>query len=108
MTTRTPEGLADALEAIFLEHGQEMTEADFSIMLQAAAALRSGGWRPIAEAPKDGTDIWAFNGEQCRMHWVEGDGYALWIYSEEVMSDICPDPEQPTSFMPLPPAPESE
>lgn len=59
-------------------------------------------WTPIAEAPRDGTEIWAWNGEQQRMRWIEGDGYALWAWAEPLLADIDPVPEQPTFFMPLP------
>lgn len=63
-------------------------------------------WQPIETAPRDGTEIWAFNGEQARMHWVEGDGFALWIWSDELLSDIDPCAEQPTHWMPLPAPPK--
>jgi len=63
-------------------------------------------WQPISQAPKDETEIWAFNGEQARMKWVEGDGFALWIWADETLQDIDPSPEQPTHWMPLQPAPE--
>lgn len=66
-------------------------------------------WQPIETAPQDGTtQIWAYNGEQQRMQWAEGEDYALWIYSEEIMSDICPDPDQPTHWMPLPSPPAAQ
>lgn len=62
-------------------------------------------WQPIESAPKDGTEVWAFNGEQGRMHWIEGEGYALWAWADELLSDVDPFPSQPTHFMPLPPNP---
>lgn len=64
-------------------------------------------WQDIGTAPKDGTEVWAFNGEQARMKWIEGDGYALWIYDDEVIADVDPNPEQPTHWMPLPPPPST-
>lgn len=65
-------------------------------------------WRPIDEAPKDGTEVWAFNGEQARMRWIEGDGYALWAWADPLLSDTDPLPVQPTYFIPLPAAPVSK
>ena len=51
-------------------------------------------WQPIDTAPKDGTEVWAFNGEQARMKFVEGNGFALWIWADEILMDLDPDPEQ--------------
>lgn len=62
-------------------------------------------WQPIETAPKDGTPIWAYNGEQVRMRWIHGDDYALWVYDDDLLSDVCPDPEQPTHWMSLPAPP---
>ena len=62
-------------------------------------------WKPIESAPKDGTEIWAYNGEQARMGWIEGQGYALWVWADPLLSDADPNPEQPTHWMPLPAAP---
>lgn len=64
-------------------------------------------WQPIETAPKDGA-VWAFNGEQQRMRWVEGEGYALWIHDEELLADVDPEANQPTHWMSLPPPPEIE
>lgn len=65
-------------------------------------------WQPINTAPKNGTSIWAYqdqNHHQCIMHWIEGDGYSLWVYTDEVLTDVEPSPKQPTHWMPLPNAP---
>lgn len=70
------------------------------------AAIRTGsGWLPIESAPKDGTEIWAYNGEQARMRWVEGECYALWIWADDLLADADPSPEQPTYWQPVPAAP---
>lgn len=71
----------------------------------------AGEWQPIETAPKD-CEVWAFNGEQGRMQWSKGyadngEGWALWIWSDETLSDIDPEPEQPTHWMPLPDAPSA-
>lgn len=63
-------------------------------------------WQSIETAPKDGTVIWAFNGEQGRMKWISGDGYALWSWDDETLADIDASPDQPTNWMPLPEPPE--
>lgn len=68
-------------------------------------AMRSEDWRPIESAPKDGHEIWAFNGEQARMKWICGDGYALWSWADALLADVDPSPEQPTHWMPLPQPP---
>lgn len=63
-------------------------------------------WQPIETAPKDGAEIWAYNGTQQRMKWICGDGYALWVHADNTLSDIDPSPDQPTSYMPLPEPPK--
>ncbi|WP_336235708.1 hypothetical protein [Achromobacter dolens] len=70
-----------------------------------AAIRAAAGWLPIESAPKDGTEIWAYNGEQARMRWVEGECYALWIWADDLLADADPSPEQPTYWQPVPAAP---
>lgn len=69
------------------------------------------GWLPIKTAPKDGQEIWVFNGEQGVMNWTEGISiagkWALWIWSDSTLADVDPEPEQPTHWRPLPPPPEN-
>jgi hypothetical protein len=65
-------------------------------------------WLPIEDAPKDGSEIWAYNGEQARMKWSQGEDWALWIWADELLADVDPDPVQPTHFMPLPPNPAQD
>ena len=67
--------------------------------------MGKSAWKVIETAPKDATRIWCFNGSQGVMHWIEGDGYALWVWTEELLSDADPEPEQPTHWMPLPEPP---
>lgn len=81
---------------------------------EAAAALvaKDAPWLPMDSAPKDGTPIWAFNGEQGVMKWIEGgtpgeDGhYALWVWQDQVLSDVDPEPDQPTAWRALPAPPQ--
>lgn len=62
-------------------------------------------WMPIETAPKD-RDVWAFNGEQAAMRWLDFDDIdGLWIWSDDTLCEIDPNPEQPTHWMPLPEPP---
>jgi hypothetical protein len=74
------------------------------------ASLEKGAgrdaWQPIETAPKD-KEIWAFNGEQGRMLWSEGNQWALWVWADELLSDVDPEPNQPTHWQPLPAAPSA-
>jgi hypothetical protein len=69
--------------------------------------LAAPKWLPIETAPKD-VEIWAFNGEQARMTWSAGEGWALWIWADSLLSEVDPEPTQPTHWMPLPAAPTHE
>jgi len=60
-------------------------------------------WQPIETAPRD-REIWAFNGEQARMVWCEGDE-SLWLWADELLDQADPEPEQPTHWMHLPAPP---
>lgn len=62
-------------------------------------------WQPIETAPTD-REIWAYNGEQARMLWSQGNCWALWVWADELLSEVDPSPEQPTHWMPLPAPPE--
>lgn len=95
------------------ENGLYSEEGMLTFLTQALSCLKPAnpapqqpaqGWQPIDTAPKDGP-IWVFNGEQGVMHWTEGECYALWVWTDDVLSDVDPLPDQPTHWMPLPPAP---
>jgi len=83
--------------------------AEIAEAIAARAALIAGdaGWQPIETAPKDGENIWAFNGEQGVMHWIDVDVVALWVWEDDLLSDADPEPVQPTHWMPLPPPPSA-
>ena len=72
-------------------------------------AAQAKAWKPIEQAPQDDSEIWAFNGEQGRMKWSEGgDGserWALWVWADELLSEVDPSPAQPTHFTFLLPSP---
>ena len=127
MTTRTPKELADALDAHAVIHENEYQDDNqrewAKDLRDAAAALRAGGWRPIADAPKDGTYILAAREgedlgiapieviEWCsfeRFHWehVEGDLYRKVVDKPDEFWNG--NGHRATHWMPLPPAPESE
>lgn len=64
-------------------------------------------WQPIESAIKqEGELIWAFNGEQAAMRYTKTPDGDLWCWLDEALSDIDPEPQQPTHWMPLPKAPE--
>jgi hypothetical protein len=80
-------------------------------LLASPGKAEAERWQPIETAPRD-REIWAFNGEQGRMQWSEGsadngEGWALWVWCDQLLSDADPDPEQPTHWMPLPAAPDA-
>lgn len=89
-----------------LPFDRDLAAAYTRLRARAVEMDRALQWRPIDEAPRDGSEVWAYNGEQVRMKWIEGDEYALWIYADELLTDADPTPEQPTHFRPLPPAPD--
>lgn len=64
-------------------------------------------WKPIETAPKDGSIVLTWNGSIGTMQWIEGEGYALWIWADDILSDVDPDPEQPTHWMLPPPEPKA-
>lgn len=64
-------------------------------------------WQKIEAAPRyDGSVIWAYtDGEQARMRWLVTPDGDLWVWDDEALQDVDPDPVQPTHWMPLPPPP---
>ena len=72
-------------------------------------------WRPISEAPMDGTvvDLWAGGKRRADCYWEDygdpRDTDAHWrqMYSEVFGPSFSLD-HTPTYFMPLPPSPEGE
>jgi hypothetical protein len=69
-------------------------------------ALDAQQWQPIETAPKDGTEVLSFNGDQGLMRWIEGADFGLWIWVDENLSDIDPSPIQPTHWMHRPNPPK--
>ncbi len=89
-----------------IRHDATLTKLEQRAIRAIAAALRAApAWQPIETAPRDGTPVWAFNGEQAPMLYIAGEGYALWIWADQVLADVDPSPEQPTHWMPLPEPP---
>lgn len=85
----------------------DYADSYWDAMLAAAPTppVSEDRWLPIETAPKDGIEVWCFNGEHCVMRWISGEGYALWVYVDPLLSDADPEPEQPSHWMPLPEAP---
>lgn len=78
-------------------------------------------WRPIAEAPRDGTKFWGKVGEDAiAMFWHEGFGEFVSSYRQMSLAsgytfedgstsrDHSPDIHRPTHFMPMPPDPPGD
>jgi len=88
------------------EHRQRTTTdlADAYTRLRARAAEmeRAQQWRPIAEAPRDGTSVllgWSGHDDwTCTAYW-NGDAWSADNFLEWMT--------QPTHFRPLPPAPDT-
>ena len=94
-------------EKALSEHDFLRMDSAYCAMLAAAPTppVIEDRWLPIETAPKDGIEVWCFNGEHCVMRWISGEGYALWVYVDPLLSDADPEPEQPSHWMPLPEAP---
>ena len=65
-------------------------------------------WQPIETAPRDGRHVLTFQEMQEPSEVVmKYDSWCdLWVYADELLSDVDPAPEQPTHWMPLPAPPE--
>lgn len=85
--------------------------------LRAAYALgksHATEWRPIAEAPRDGTTILAWDRyalEPITIRWIGGKWKSCWdksavICSQSDFGTDYKDPGCPTHYIPLPPAPK--
>lgn len=74
-------------------------------LTEAARRLRASTWKPIAEAPRDGTMVLALYRGLCQpMRWDHN--FSCWEHVG-ILSTESPGGE-PTHFMPLPPAPAPE
>lgn len=75
---------------------------------QAIATLRTPGWRPISEAPRDGTAVWLFcpddYPQQAVGYWADDPRGSYWAFAEQLVMDVA-GMAYPTHFMPLPPPP---
>jgi hypothetical protein len=96
---------AQAIRSLDLSDLTKPFVSNTAVHLGEPDAGLKGGWQPIEEAPKDGTEVWAYNGDQQRMHYLNGDDWQGWLYGEELLNDADPLPEQPTYFRPLPSPP---
>jgi hypothetical protein len=59
-------------------------------------------WQPIETAPKDGTDVLAWDGDSVSLVWWSV-GAKKWAWG-----DFYLDAPAPTHWMPLPPPPEDK
>jgi hypothetical protein len=81
------------MDAAHITDGQEKISA----LELAIAALRAPGWRPISEAPRDGSEF---------LGWFEGSTVQIWWMGQGGLwgNDFW-EGKEPTHFMPLPPPP---
>jgi len=91
-----------------IAEGKDIIIRQLESEIATTRALMVPQWQPIETAPKDALEVWAFNGEQARMVWDWDCG--SWLWSDALLNDADPMPEQPTHWMPLPasPMPEQE
>jgi hypothetical protein len=94
---------------------REVTERKIAALDLAIATLRTPGWRPISEAPRDGTAVLLYGGGGC-FGWMPpanmenfptsicywDDRKAAWI---EATGEQYERHNDPTHFRHLPPAP---
>lgn len=106
------EARLDAAEHAYEAHVRENSDQPLSHVFVNRDALRAAlaaadaqGWRPISEAPRDGTPVLGYHpkyGWAGTIRWDDGDwevGNEQWEFNR---------PVQPTHWMPLPPPPGSE
>lgn len=93
--------------AIFKGDHEEMWFAKSLWLAGANTVIEAGQdstprWRPISEAPRDGTTIlvWFNDG------WAENEAISSWWDREHGWTCQYTDSIQPTHFMPLPAPPE--
>lgn len=91
--------------------------------IDKALSAPASGWRPIAEAPRDGTEMWGYR-EDCGTFlmrwtcaadfltekelkgWNEEDAQCYaWFYADFIHGGRLEGSEAPAHFMPLPPPP---
>lgn len=97
---------AEAINSLLENAGACSLPKSYISHIAAIIDKEVGGWRDVSTAPKDGTPIWAYwCDDQVRMQWLNTEGYHGWIFSDQDMPDMCPDPMPPTHWMPLPPPP---
>lgn len=79
-------------------------------MRTALIAALSAMWRPISEAPRDGTKIWAylpdFDENAVLYRYSSSDGErSCWLYEAYTLNDCLNIELEPSHFMPLPAPP---
>jgi len=78
------------------------------VHLADKAGARVDGWMPIESAPKDGRELWLFDGDQEPSQFVgfyaDDPNGPYWAYSEQLVMDVV-GVSSPTHWMPLPPGP---
>jgi len=83
-----------------------VTPAELGKALEhAIQVMRESEWENIDTAPKDGTDVLAFEYPTIMVMYFNGYN---WVQSDNQASEWSPDRQCPTHWMPLPEPPEGE
>lgn len=87
------------------QHGDPVLTEQISLRREAAACIREMvEWRPIETAPRDGTEVMLRTRDgllSCSWDWTQNEWSSSWL-------GIVLLPDDPTHWLPLPPAPGAE
>lgn len=91
-----------------VEWWQDYMRAELARAYECYQFQIQSGWQPIEAAPKDNkapilvNDV---NGAWAAAKWLECDGFAGWIYEDEILQDVYPLGPQPAHWFDVPPVP---
>ena len=104
LTKEQIEQLREGMKPYLETHGwvNHDVRQDVDALCDLALTALSPGWRPIEEAPKNGTTVWAYqNGLQFSAAFYMTSNGGRWSHGGAYNIE-------PTHFMPLPSPPKSE
>ncbi len=113
MTTITDamvEAAWEAFERVFDESHKDGNSQNVDVIRAALEAAERAAWRPIEEAPKDGTSVLLGGGEwlcEERLEWIGTAAVAYWntkcwAITGSDARDVLIAYEDPTHFRPVP------